>query len=308
MKFNKLGQTTLVVSELGLGTWALSGAGYGPTDDDESLATIHLALEGGINFIDTADSYGMGHSEELIGRVLSERGDKDTIIATKFGWDFYRRDGIKGNLEKDYIKYALDRSLKRLKRDSIDIYQIHSQRFENIVKFKVIETLEELKDDGIIRYFGISVSFTDDTASIMENGKIDTLQLKYNLLSPQAGKVLDKSANKVGIICRESLANGFLSGKYSNNSRFPKTDHRNGLKNYEKKDIIERVEKFRFLEKKKRTLTQASIDFCLQNQAVDITLIGPKNRRQLNEIIDSDYEKLSQQELDKIDLIHADWI
>jgi aryl-alcohol dehydrogenase-like predicted oxidoreductase len=137
-----------LVSEIGFGTWGISGRGYGPTDDTESIRTLHKALDLGVNFIDTADSYGDGHSEELIGKVLKERGDKETIIATKFGWDFYGRGGIRSNLRRDYISFALEQSLKRLRRDRIDIYQIHNSKPDAIKKHGVYETLDELKKQG----------------------------------------------------------------------------------------------------------------------------------------------------------------
>lgn len=299
-----------MVSETGLGTWALSGSAYGPANDDESIKTINEALDGGFNFIDTADSYGMGRSEALVGKVLSERKDKNTIIATKFGWDFYRQGGIKGNLKRDYIEFALEESLKRLNRETVDIYLIHSQNPENIKKHDVIKTLEDLKQKGKIRYFGLSARFPGDVMKVLEFADLDVIEIKYNLVSPEAQDKLFRnlSANRPGIICREALSNGFLSGRYSVNSVFPKTDHRNGLRHEEKELLLDKIEKVRFLQKKNRSLTQAGIDFCKSNKFIDVTLTGPKNRSQLKEFTNSEYEKLTKNELERIEHIQADWI
>ncbi len=230
MKYRKLGSTNLLVSEIGFGTWGISGLGYGSTDDEESIRTLHKALDLGINLIDTADSYGNGHSEELIGRVLRERGDKDTIIATKFGWDFYRPDGVRCNLIRDYIYFALEQSLKRLGRDWIDIYQIHNSKPDLIIKNKVYETLAELKDQGKIRFCGVSTSHIEDGIQAITSGKPDVIQVRYNLLDQRAEKTIYPLAlqRKMGIIVREPLACGLLTGKYDSGSKFPKNDHRRG--------------------------------------------------------------------------------
>lgn len=156
MRYRKLGRTDLLVSEIGFGAWAISGRGYGPTDDGESMRALHRALDLGVNFIDTADSYG--HSEELIGRVLRESGDRETLIATKVGWDFYSPGGMRGNLKRRYIHFAVEESLKRLGRDRIDLYQVHNSKPDTIEREDVYETLDGLKktgEDKVLRGFGL---------------------------------------------------------------------------------------------------------------------------------------------------------
>ncbi|MGH7884346.1 MAG: aldo/keto reductase [Thermodesulfobacteriota bacterium] len=310
MNYRKLGETGLEVSEIGFGAWAIGGAGYGPTDDTESILTLHEALDCGINFIDTSDSYGKGHSEKLIGRVLAERKDKDTIVATKFGWDFYGSGGIRGNLNPEYIVFALDQSLARLKRDSIDIYQIHNQTPENILQFKVIETLVKLKEQGKIKNYGISVNYISDAVKLIKNFKFDTLQITYNLLFSPAEKELFhlKAVDSMGIICREPLVNGFLTGKYNMGTSFVKTDHRNGFNKNKKREIFNKVEQFRFLENNNRNLTQAAISYCLRNNAIGTTITGIKNRKQLRENIASTNIKISNDEMAQIKKIQTSWI
>ena len=304
MNFRKLGDTDLDVSEIGFGSWAISGIGYGKTDDSESIKTLHEALDRGINFIDTADSYGNGHAEKLIGKVLSERKDKDTIVATKFGWDFYNKSGTKGNLTPEYINFAVDKSLKRLNRDRIDIYQIHSQNPENIIINEVFNTLKLLKDKGKIRYYGFSANYIEDAEKIINNFKIDTLQVSYNLLNYKMVEQIfnNKNTKTIGIICREPLASGFLTGKYNINSKFEKTDHRNGFSIDYKTNIIKNVNKLKFLETKTRNLAQSSINFCLQNKKIGVVIPGIKNRKQLYENLKSSDCILTQSEQDKIEI------
>ena len=304
MNYRKLGKTGLVVSEIGFGSWAISGKAYGKTDDTESIKTLNEALENGVTFIDTADSYGNGHCEELIGKVLSERKDKDTIVATKFGWDFYNKDGIRGNLTPEYINFAVDQSLKRLNRDRIDIYQIHSQKPSNIIDNNVFETLEKLKTNGKIRHYGISVHLIKDAHKILNQFEIDTLQIPYNLLNYKKAESLleDEFINSVGIICREPLASGFLTGKYDIDSKFEKTDHRNGYSPEHLKEIVNYVNKFRFLEIEGRNLTQSSINFCLQSKKIGVVIPGIKNRTQLFENLESTNYEFTETELGKISL------
>jgi len=302
LKYRTLGSTNLLVSEIGFGTLGISGLGYGSTDDDESIRTLHKALDIGINLIDTADSYGNGHSEELIGRVLKERGDKDTIIATKFGWDFYRHDGIRCNLKRDYIYFALDKSLKRLGRDWIDIYQVHNSKPDLIIKNKVYETLDELKEQGKIRFCGVSASHIDDGIEAITSGKPDVIQVRYNLLDQNAEKTIFPLAlqKKTGIIVREPLACGFLTGKYDSRSIFPKSDHRRGWNRNFLEDTERKVKKLKFLKSPEKTLTQAALSFILSYKGVSSVIPGSKTVKQLCENVGASSVKLNSFELEEI--------
>ena len=197
MKYRPFGSTGLVVSEIGFGSWAISGAGYGSTNDKESKKTLHTALDLGVNFIDTADSYGKGHSEKLIGEVLYERKDKDSIICTKFGWDFYDDKGIKSNLKKKYILFAVEQSLKRLNRDTLDIYLIHSQNPKNILDQDVFSTLESLVDQGKIKFYGMSVPSHHAINSIplIKGTNCSILEFKFNLLEKETKNIFSEINN-----------------------------------------------------------------------------------------------------------------
>lgn len=295
-----------MVSEIGFGTWGISGRGYGPTDDNESIRTLHKALGFGINLIDTADSYGNGHSEELIGKVLKERGDHDTIIATKFGWDFYRADGIRSNLKRDYINLALEKSLKRLGRDWIDIYQVHNSKPDSIVSNGVYETLDELKKQGKIRFYGVSATYIDDGIKAIASGKPDVIQVKYNLLEQRAEKAIFPIAihKKIGIIVREPLACGLLTGKYDAQSIFPKSDHRRGWHRNFLEDTERKVRKLGFLKCPEKTLTQAAISFILSQEAVSSVIPGSKTVKQLCENVGASSVTLDSFEHEEISSLY----
>lgn len=307
MKYRKLGSTNLLVSEIGLGTLGISGLGYGSTDDKESIRTLHKALDLGINLIDTADSYGNGHSEELIGRVLRERGDKDTIIATKFGWDFYRPDGIRCNLKRDYIYFALEQSLKRLGRDWVDIYQIHNSKPDLIIKNKVYETLDELKNQGKIRFCGVSASHIEDGIRAITSGKPDVIQVRYNLLDQKAEKTIYPLAlqKAMGIIVREPLACGLLTGKYDSKSKFPKNDHRRGWNRDFLEEMVMKVNKLEFLKSPETTLTQAALSFILSHESVSSVIPGSKTVKQLCENIRASSIKLDSFEFEEIKSLYT---
>jgi aryl-alcohol dehydrogenase-like predicted oxidoreductase len=307
LKYRKLGSTNLLVSEIGFGTWGISGIGYGSSDDNESLRTLHKALDLGINLIDTADSYGNGHSEELIGRVLKERGDKDTIIATKFGWDLYRPDGIRCNLKRDYISFAIERSLKRLGRDWIDIYQVHNSKPDLIIKNKVYETLDDLKNQGKIRFCGVSASRVDDGIEAISSGKSDVIQVRYNLLDQKAAKTLFPLAiqNRTGIIVREPLFSGLLTGKYDSRSRFPKNDHRRGWSRNFLEETVKKVKKLEFLKSPEKTMSQAALSFTLLHKAVSSVIPGLKTVKQLYENLEGSSVKLDSFELEEIKSLYT---
>src|SRR3989338_4297843 len=156
MKYRVLGKTGLKISEIGFGCWAIGGTSYGPTKDEDSLQALETAWERGVNFYDTADTYGHGHSEELLAKFLKGKPRDKVIIASKAGWDFYH-GGSRKNFDSDYLRFACDESLKRLGVDTIDLYQLHNPSLELIKEGRVVNVLEELKRAGKIRFIGISI-------------------------------------------------------------------------------------------------------------------------------------------------------
>jgi aryl-alcohol dehydrogenase-like predicted oxidoreductase len=235
MKFRKFGKTDLLVSEKGFGAWAIGGdavvgntpIGWGPADDKTSIEAIRTAMDAGVNFFDTADFYGLGHSEDLLGKELGSNGN--IIIATKVG---HRNiaDKILLDYSKDYILQACEASLKRLNRDRIDFYQLHSARMQHLEQSECIEAMELLKQQGKVRYWGLSLNtfYPDAEAEyLMKNDLGDGFQLVFNLINQKATNVIEKASSKgYGIIARMPLQFGLLTGKFGSNTVFSPKDHR----------------------------------------------------------------------------------
>ena len=229
MKYRKLGLKGPEISTVGFGAWGISGRDWGNTDDKNSKNAIHAALDAGVNFIDTADVYGFGHSEELIRQVLDERSDKDKIvIASKAGNNFYPFIGQDCDItpgNNDYsvkhLEFAVEESLKRLNVERLDILQLHSPGLEILEQDEAWQALERLKNSGKIKHAGWSVQSFQETAQahILErhHDLIDVIQVRYNLLEREAEDVLFPMALKygTGVIVRIPLLFGFLSGKFN---------------------------------------------------------------------------------------------
>lgn len=236
MNYRKFGNTDLLVSEIGFGTWAIGGAafvgkipiGWGPSDDAVSAAAIHKALDAGINFFDTADFYGLGHSEELLGNTLGNR--KDVLIASKVGQKVGANNTIEIDYTKEYVIKACDASLKRLKRDHIDFHQLHVARMQHLENGECIEAMQQLQKEGKIRYWGISlITFHPfpEADFFLANQIGQGFQLVFNLINQRALPIIQQAASKgYGIIARMPLQFGLLSGKIKPDTVFTADDHR----------------------------------------------------------------------------------
>ena len=287
MKYRILGRTGLKVSEIGFGAWAIGGTGYGPTNDQESLQALQTAFEKGVNFFDTADVYGDGWSESLLAEFLKGKKRDEVIIASKAGWDFYH-DGNRKNFNSDYLTYACEESLKRLKIEAIDVYQLHNPSLELIKKGEALGALQKLQKAGKIRFIGISIHSEEEGVAAMEDGRVDTLQLVFHLLNQKmADKVFAKAKEKnTGLIAREPLACGLLSGKYQPGHEFVKTDHR-------RRWTLERMElEFQKIEKIKKvlpterfSLARAALEYILDFEEISTVIPGVKTKEQALENI-----------------------
>lgn len=235
MNFRKFGRTELFVSEIGFGAWGIGGPamvgetaiGWGHVDDETSIKALKKSFDLGINFYDTADFYGFGHSEELIGKVFGNRDD--VIIASKVGHRVEDKTIIL-DYTKEHILRSCDESLKRLKRDKIDYYQLHSAKLNHLEDGACIEAMEELKEKGKIRYWGISLNTFNpypEAEFLLEKNIADGFQLVLNIINQRSIKLIEKSKEKnYGIIARIPLQFGLLTGKFDKSKKFSKNDHR----------------------------------------------------------------------------------
>ncbi|MBX3063527.1 MAG: aldo/keto reductase [Anaerolineae bacterium] len=233
--YRALGRSGIQISAMGLGCWAMGGpfwrgdkaVGWGDVDDSETTRGIHRGLELGVNFFDTADVYGTGHSEEVLGEALKGRRDK-AVIATKFGntFDPVTKQGLGADASPAYIRQACDASLQRLQTDYIDLYQLHLGGYDLDKAAEVRETLEELVKAGKIRAYGWS---TDDPARarlFAEGEHCAAVQVNWNVLEDAAEMKAVCEQFNLAAINRGPLAMGLLTGKYSANSTLPGNDVR----------------------------------------------------------------------------------
>ncbi len=287
MKYRTLGRTGLQVSEVGFGGWAIAGNrhgnSYGPTDDTASLRSILRAVEMGCNFFDTADMYGHGHSEDLLGEALSE--SPEVLIATKVGGNFYGNVTVLDFTPK-YVAYACEQSLRRLRRKTIDLYQLHNPSLEVIKDGRVFDVMDEMKRGGKIRHYGVSVFTPEETLACIEDGRPETLQLVYSIVNQSMAKEVFPAARaeNVGVIAREPLANGFLSGKYNAASAFTQGDIRHNFPPRYQEALAGAARYLKDgLVTEGRTLAQAALRFVLDNEAVSVVIPGCKTPDQAKE-------------------------
>ena len=236
MNYRKFGNTDLTVSEIGFGTWAIGGSafvgnlaiGWGPSDDTVSVAAIHAAIDAGINFFDTADFYGLGHSETLLGNTIGNR--KDVLIASKVGQKAGDDGKVALDYTKEYIIKACELSLQRLKRDCIDFHHLHVARMHHLENGECIEAMQLLQQQGKIRYWGISlITFNPfpEADFFFKNDFGNGFQLVFNLINQKALPILAQAAAKgYGVIARMPLQFGLLSGKIKPDTVFSTDDHR----------------------------------------------------------------------------------
>jgi aryl-alcohol dehydrogenase-like predicted oxidoreductase len=263
----------------------IGGEIFGATDDQESLQALHRALDLGLNFIDTADAYGRGHSEELLAQVLKTRR-KEVILATKGGNQFTVRQGLR-NFDPDYITSALEASLKRLQIETIDLYQLHNPSPEIMRRGAIFERLDRCKKEGKIRFYGVSLEKTADGIVAIETGKPDTLQVVYNILHQDPEEQLFPLAQKenIGIIARVPLERGVLSGRFKSGAEFANKDWRRGV--FPEEALAQTqaaVEKLEFLVKGEvGSLSQAALRFILSHPAVTTVIPGIRTVRQVED-------------------------
>lgn len=235
MNYRKFGNTDLTVSEVGFGAWAIGGPaevggipiGWGDVDDTTSENALRHAFDLGITFYDTADFYGLGHSEKLIGQVFGNRSD--VVIATKVGQK--QQDGkIAIDYTKQHVVSACEDSLRRLQRDSIDFYQLHVARLSHLEQGECIEAMQALQQAGKIRYWGISLNtFVPEPEAdfFLKNRLGSGFQVVFNVLNQHIRTYLPAMhAQGYGIIARMPLQFGLLAGKFTTSTTFPPTDHR----------------------------------------------------------------------------------
>lgn len=294
MDYRKLGQTDLVISALAFGAFGIGGGvpcdSYGPTDDTDSKRAILAALERGCTFIDTADYYGMGHSEALVGRTLAATSlGKDVLIATKGG---SRMDRPVADFSREYLLSAVEQSLRRLRRDHIDLYLLHNPSLAVIRDGEVFGTLEELRISGKIRHGGVSVHTAQEGLAALEKPGCSAIQMVFSLISglwPELaadGLVDEVAALGAGLIARESLANGFLARPHREDEVYSPGDIRGSFSTQQRQLRIRLAASLRPrqpVDPDRPTSAQLALRYVLDEPCVASAVVGLKTPAQVED-------------------------
>ncbi|HTK09441.1 MAG TPA: aldo/keto reductase [Ktedonobacteraceae bacterium] len=293
MDYRALGRTGWQASEMGFGSWAIGGS-WGKTDDSEAIAALHKAIELGVNFIDTADVYGDGHSEQLIARVRKEHTEP-LFIATKAGRRLnpHTADGY----NRENLTKFVERSLQNLQMERLDLVQLHCPPSEVYDRPEVFAALDGLVQEGKIRYYGVSVEKVDEALKAIQYPNVQSVQIIFNMfrLKPTEEFFAAARERQVGIIVRVPLASGLLTGKMSKDSQFSADDHRNFNRHGEAFDQgetfsgvdyesgLEAVEELRTLVPAGFTLAQFALRWTLMFPEVTTVIAGAKTPQQAEE-------------------------
>jgi aryl-alcohol dehydrogenase-like predicted oxidoreductase len=315
MNYRTLGRTGWKVSEISFGAWAIGGS-WGDVSDADSLAALYAALDGGVNFFDTADVYGDGRSERLMAKLKKERKEK-FYIATKAGRRLPAQTP-EGYSRKNLTSW-IERSLKNLNTDAIDLLQLHCPPTEVYYMPEVFGVLDDLVKAGKLRHYGVSVEKVEQALKAIEFPNVQTVQIIFNIFRQRPAELFFHEAQKkkTGILARVPLASGMLSGKITRASKFAKDDHRAFNRHGEEFDRgetfsgvdfetgLRAVEELKSLAPKNATLAQLALRWILEFPAVTCAIPGAKRPAQVTEnIAAADLKPLSPATMKRIKAIY----
>jgi len=315
MQYRTLGRTGWKVSEISFGAWAI-GAEWGSVEDRESLAALHRAVDAGVNFIDTADIYGMGRSEKLVAQLKRERSET-IYVATKMGRKLSPHTAAGYNAAN--FAAWVESSLRNLATDCLDIVQLHCPPVAAFYMPEVFGALDDLVRQGKIRHYGVSVAKVEEALKAIEFPGVQTIQIIFNAFRHRPAELFFEQAKKrqVGILARVPLASGLLTGKITPASEFAANDHRNFNLHGERFDVgetfsgvpleagFQAVEELKQLVPAGMTLTQFALRWILMFDAVTCAIPGAKRPAQVEEnAAASDFPPLSTAQMQAVERIY----
>ena len=320
MKYRAVPNSDLTVSEVGFGVWTLSAGWWGDYTDAEAASLLNRALDRGVNFFDTADTYGSGKGETILAKAFETRQD-EIVVGTKFGYDIYAYgDGPRGQRElpqnwtPDYIRYACEQSLKRLGRSAIDLYQAHNLKADSVMNDDIYDTLERLKEEGKIRSYGAALGPSNgwlvEGSAVLRRRRLNSIQIIHNLFEQYPGKRLAEEAAEAGtgVLVRVPHSSGLLEGRYTENTVFDKNDHRRHRPRSWLINGLKKLETVRFLTENRNgaTIGQMALKWLLADPNVMSTLPNIYNAEQIEEFAAvSDQEDVSAEELSALETLYA---
>jgi aryl-alcohol dehydrogenase-like predicted oxidoreductase len=310
MQTKKLGNSDMELTPIGIGAWAMGGGGWqfawGPQDDQESIAAIHAALDGGINWIDTAAVYGLGHSEEVVARALAGRSRRPYVFTKcERVWDQSGR--ITGNLKTDSIRRECEASLRRLNVDVIDLYQVHWPQPEQDLE-EGWTTMAKLKEEGKVRWIGASNFNVEQIERAGRIAPVTSLQPPYSLVAPEAefSTLPYALENHIGVIVYSPMGSGLLSGAMTRErvTNFPADDFRRRFPAFQEPALTRNLETAELLkrigQRHRRTAGEVAIAWTLRNPAVTAAIVGMRSARQVEGVIGALEFRLTPAEVQEI--------
>jgi aryl-alcohol dehydrogenase-like predicted oxidoreductase len=320
MKYRTFGDTDLRVSAVGFGMWTVSTGWWGIDDDDFGRRLTRRAFDLGINFFDTADTYGNGKGETLLAEALAGVPRDRYVLATKGGYDFYtygnERRGQK-EIPQDwspaYVRKAVEESLRRLNTDHIDVYQLHNAKMDCLERDDMFAELEQMKDEGKIGVFGAAlgpaIGWQDEGLYAMRQRNTGVLHIIYNMFEQDPGRAFFPVARErgVGLMVRVPHSSGMLEGKYTRDTVFGENDHRRHRNQEWLDQGLRKLETLRFLtDGRDRTIGQAALQFILAEPSVATTLPNIYDEEQLVEFAEaSDTPEFTADELARVATLYA---
>jgi aryl-alcohol dehydrogenase-like predicted oxidoreductase len=304
------GKTGMEISHMGFGSWAIGGSGWraawGPQDDDEAVGAIQRAVELGMNWIDTAAVYGLGHSEELVARALKGVSERPYVF-TKCSQVWDENGNISNNLKKDSVKRECEESLRRLQMDTIDLYQIHWPRPDEDIE-EGWEAMAELKEEGKVRHIGVSNFDVGQMERIREIAPVETLQPPYNMLNRGIEEeILPYCAEQdMGVIVYSPMRSGLLTGKMTRErvENLPSDDWRRNSSDFQEPRLSRNLKLVELLEEigeeHGRSPGEVAIAWTLRHQAVTAAIVGGRRPDQVDGIVGAAELRLGEDELDRI--------
>jgi aryl-alcohol dehydrogenase-like predicted oxidoreductase len=318
MQTRQLGSSDLHLTTIGLGTWAIGGGGWdfgwGPQDDQDSIAAIRRALELGINWIDTAAVYGLGHSEEIVAQAIDGRRD-EVIVATKCGLR-WKQGGTTpfGQLDAASVREECEASLKRLKTDRIDLYQIHWPNPDKDIE-EAWETIAQLIEEGKVRYGGVSNFSAAQLERIRKIHPVASLQPPYSMLERGVEDELLAYCAKhhIGVVAYSPMKAGLLTGKYTKEgvASLPEDDWRRGSDQFKEPRLsanLNLIEKLKpIAERIGLNMSQLAIAWVLRRPEVTSAIVGARRPKQIEETVKAGDVTLSAQDIDEIETLLAEY-
>jgi aryl-alcohol dehydrogenase-like predicted oxidoreductase len=305
MIFNNFGKEKFKVSDVGFGAWAIGGAGWGDNrNDDDAKAALKAAMDAGVNFYDTCDSYGDGHSEELTGEFFKGIR-KDVIIVTKGGTNFRVPERSK-NFTRDYLMMSLDESLQRLQTDYVDVYLLHVPDSKWQEDAEVFKTMEEIKKSGKARSVGLAMWGAADTLHALEKdttGAIDAIECPFNILNKSNIEVVKIAKERnIAVFTSQPLASGILTGKYDVNTEFMNGDNRKGFWSKERFEAVQADMKIieECVKETGMTMNELALAYNLSYPGICSVIPGGKNPDQVNRNVAASGKRLNESIMKKL--------